>query len=169
VELYLLEGDLRVNGAQLGRGDYCAVPAGIVLDDMASLGGCQFLLLRPGFSEMDTGAEGSVASELVIVRSAEGAWLPGPVPGVTVKPLFTDPIRRTETYLVRARPGSYLPRHRHVAADQTFFLDGDGRMGTLVLEAGDFYRAEAGTVHDVSWTEQGCLCITLASISDAAE
>lgn len=170
VELYLVEGDLLINGELLGRGDYCAVSAGTVLDDMESPGGCQFLLLRPNFSGMGRGAKGSFgSSELIIVRAAEGTWLPGPATGVAVKPLFTDPVRRTETYLVRAQPDSRLPRHRHVAADQTFFLEGDGRMGTLVLEAGDFYRAEAGTVHDVSWTQRGCLCITLASISDATE
>lgn len=39
-------------------------------------------------------------------------------------------------------------------------------MGTLVIEAGDFYRAEPGTVHEVSWTDRGCLCLTIASISE---
>jgi anti-sigma factor ChrR (cupin superfamily) len=170
MELYLIEGDLLVNGERLGPGDYCAAPAGTVLHDMESPGGCQFLLLRPDLCEAGKGTEGGFgASTLIIVRAAEGTWLPGPAAGVTVKPLFRDPARQTESYLVRAEPGSRLPRHRHVGPDEAFFLEGDGRMGTLVLEAGDFYRAEAGTVHDVSWTARGCLCITLASVAGVAE
>jgi ChrR-like protein with cupin domain len=167
VELYLVEGDLHINSEILCNGDYCAAPAGTAFDDMVSVGGGQFILLTPDHTEMWTKEQGRPSSSnLVIIRAAEGSWLPGPADGVTVKPLFTDPARGTATYLVRAHPGSHLPRHRHVTADQTLLLEGDGRMGTLVVEAGDFYRAEPGTVHDLSWTERGCLCITLASISD---
>ncbi len=144
------------------------MPAGTSLSNPVSPSGCQFILLLPDRSAMGTEGEGCASSStLVIVRAAEGTWLPGPAEGVTMKPLFNDPQRGTATYLVRADPGSRLPRHRHVTADQTYLLEGDGRMGTLVIEAGDFYRAESGTVHEVSWTNGGCLCITLASISEA--
>jgi anti-sigma factor ChrR (cupin superfamily) len=169
MELYIVKGDLVVNGERLSRGDYCAARAGTLLTDMESRHGCEFLLLghEPGM-EIDQ-ERGVTSLNVIVVRASEGPWLPTPGPGVTVKLLFVDPIRRTETYLIHARPGSRMPRHRHVTADQTFFLEGDGRIGTMLLQAGDFYRAEAGTVHAVSWTDWGCLCITLASISDAAE
>jgi anti-sigma factor ChrR (cupin superfamily) len=169
VELYIVEGDLLVNRERLGSGDYCAAPAASVLHDMGSRDGCEFLLLKPDRQSVAEEERCAASSNLIVVRAAEGNWLPTPARGVTVKPLFTDPLRRTETYLVRAEPGSRMPRHRHVTADHTFFLEGDGRMGTITLEAGDFYRAEAGTMHEVSWTERGCLCLTLASISDVAE
>jgi anti-sigma factor ChrR (cupin superfamily) len=169
VELYVMEGDLLVNHQRLGSGDYCAAPAGTVLHDMGSRDGCEFLLLKPDRQSVAEEEGCAASSNLIVVRAAEGSWLPTPARGVTVKPLFTDPLRRTETYLVRAEPGGRMPRHRHVTADHTFFLQGDGRTGTIILEAGDFYRAEAGTMHDVSWTERGCLCITLASISDVVE
>ena len=169
VELYVVKGDLLVNDERLGAGDYCAAPAGIVLKDMESRDGCEFLLLKPDRQRAAEEEKCADSFNLIVVRAAEGIWLPTPAHGVTLKPLFTDPLRRTETYLVRAEPGSRMPRHRHVTADQTFFLEGHGRIGTISLEAGDFYRAEAGTIHEISWTERGCLCITLASISDVAE
>jgi anti-sigma factor ChrR (cupin superfamily) len=169
VELYIVDGDLLVNHERLGRGDYCAAPAGTAFKDMESRDGCEFLLLKPDRQRVAEEEERAASFDLIVVRAAEGSWLPTPARGVTVKPLFTDPLRRTETYLVRAEPGSRMPRHRHVTADRTFFLEGDGRMGTVSLEAGDFYRAEAGTMHEVSWTERGCLCITLASITDVAD
>lgn len=168
VELYLIDGELRLQGEVLVAGDFCAVAAGTILSDMVSPDGCHFIMLRPDRDEAEPADQGDFSpSNLVIVRAAEGAWLPGPAEGVTVKPLFNDPERGTATYLVRAEPGSRLPRHRHVTADQTFLLEGDGRMGTLVVEAGDFYRAEPGTVHEVSWTDRGCLCLTMAAISEA--
>lgn len=167
VELYLIDGDFRLNGELLVAGDFCAVPAGTNLSHIVSPSGCHFILLRPDRAEAETADQGDFfPSNLIIVRAAEGSWLAGPAEGVTVKPLFNDPARGTTTYLVRAAPGSRLSRHRHVTADQTFLLEGDGRMGTLVVEAGDFYRAEPGTVHEVSWTDRGCLCLTIASISE---
>ncbi|WHZ16323.1 MAG: hypothetical protein OJF52_003172 [Nitrospira sp.] len=167
VELYLIDGNLRLNGELLVEGDFCALPAGTNLSHMVSPGGCHFILLRPDRAEEETADQGGLPfSSLIIVRAAEGSWLAGPAEGVAVKPLFNDPVRGTATYLVRAEPGSRLSRHRHVTADQTFLLEGDGRMGTRVIEAGDFYRAEPGTVHEVSWTDRGCLCLTIASISE---
>ena len=167
VELYLIEGDLRLNGALLRAGDFCALPAGAPLSDMVSPSGCQAIMLRPDHAgEAPADHEDPSPSGMIIVRATEGTWLAGPAEGVTVKPLFNHPVRGTATYLVRAEPGSRLSRHRHVTADQTFLLEGDGRMGTLVIEAGDYYRAEPGTVHEVSWTDRGCLCLTMASIAE---
>jgi hypothetical protein len=42
-ELYLLEGDLVIDGETLGAGDYCAAPAGAAHGDATSRGGCTFL------------------------------------------------------------------------------------------------------------------------------
>ena len=166
VELYVVEGDLLVNSERLCTGDYCAAPTGTLLNDMESRSGCEFILVKPD-REVETEEEiGAASFSVMFLRASDGSWLTTSAPGVTVKPLFTDPARRTETYLVRAKPGSRMPRHRHVTADRTFFLEGDGRTGTMILEAGDFYRADVGTVHEASWTERGCLCITLESISE---
>ena len=168
-ELYVVRGDLLVNHEWLGLGDYCMAPAGTVFRDMATRCGCEFILLRSdrGREIKEDACAGS--SDVIVVRASDGEWLTTPVRGITVKPLFTDPVWATQTYLSRALPGSRMPRHRHLTADHTLFLEGDGHVGTMVFEAGDFYRAEAGTVHEVSWTERGCLCLTLASISDVAE
>ncbi|HJR75819.1 MAG TPA: cupin domain-containing protein [Nitrospiraceae bacterium] len=169
VELYIVKGDLVINGEQLSAEDYCAAPGGTLLNDMESRTGCEFILLRPERGPEIDQEKGATSFNVIVVRALGGTWLPTPGPGVTVKPLFVDPVRRTETYLIRAQPGSRMPKHRHVTADQTLFLEGDGRIGTMLLEAGDFYRAEAGTVHEVSWTDGGCLCITFASIAEFAK
>jgi quercetin dioxygenase-like cupin family protein len=170
VELYIVKGELVINGEPLSQGDYCAAPAGTMLNDMESHNGCELILLRLERGlEIDHERGAMTPSNLVVVRASDGTWLPTPASGVTVKPLFLDLVRRTETYLIRAQPGSRMPKHRHVTADHTFFLAGDGRIGAMLLEAGDFYRAEAGTVHEVSWTDSGCLCITFASIVEFPE
>jgi anti-sigma factor ChrR (cupin superfamily) len=36
----------------------------------------------------------------------------------------------------------------------------------VVLRAGDFHHAEAGTAHDVNWSEGGCVLLAVLSKED---
>ena len=44
-----------------------------------------------------------------------------------------------------------------------YMLGGTARLDGQSLEAGDFYRAAAGTAHEVSWTETGCAFLLITS------
>jgi len=61
------------------------------------------------------------------------------------------------------RAGSRLPRHRHVTLEQSYMLEGDGHVAGQVLQAGDYYWVAADSVHEVAYTEGGCLFLLLAS------
>lgn len=100
---------------------------------------------------------------LVFVRASEGEWQKTGIEGVTVKRLFVDPVRRSVTMLVRMEPGTVIPRHRHVEAEELYMLEGDGHIAGHVLRAGDYAQAEAGSIHDVTYTEGGCLFLLLSS------
>ncbi len=159
-ELYMLGGDLMVEGQVLRAGDYCAAIGQTVHGTTYSEGGCTFVLHA---SEQDQIAEEGQAerpqSGLVFVRSTEGAWGPGPAEGVERRRLFSDPASGTSTYLVRMRPG----RHERVSAEQVYMLEGDGHVSGIALQAGDYYRAATGTVPDVSYTERGCTFLVISS------
>lgn len=163
-ELYLLAGDLTVEGQVLRAGDFCAAIAGTVHGEVSSEGGCTFLLSA---SERDAVVEESGAeapqSGLRFVLAAEGGWRDGGAEGVTIRPLFSDPARRNLTALVRMQAGSSLQRHRHVTVEQSYMLEGDGHVAGQVLQAGDYYRLAAGSVHDVAYTEGGCIFLLLDS------
>jgi quercetin dioxygenase-like cupin family protein len=163
-ELYTLAGVLTVADQVLQAGDYCAVPAGMVPNITSGAPGCTFLLLA---SEPETShgavAVGESAAGLMCVHAAARAWQQSGINGVELSPLFTDATHHTMTALVRMAPGARLPRHRHVTDEQFYMLEGDGHVQGQVLQAGDYYLAAAGTVHDITYTEGGCLFLLLAS------
>lgn len=97
------------------------------------------------------------------VRASEGAWRDGPTDGVAMKPIFSDPARQAYTSLVRMRPGTRLPRHRHLTTEQVYMIEGDGHVTGHVLGPGDYYQMPAGSVHEVSYTEGGCTFLLIAS------
>jgi anti-sigma factor ChrR (cupin superfamily) len=89
------------------------------------------------------------------------------IAGIRVRRLAVDPLAGRVTMLVRMAPGTAYPAHRHGGAEECFVLEGDVRVGEgLHMRAGDFQRAEAGSVHPVQTTDGGCLLLIASSTSD---
>jgi anti-sigma factor ChrR (cupin superfamily) len=110
-------------------------------------------------------AEAPKAS-MLILRSDEGGWEETSIPGISVRRLSIDPARRTVTMLVKMAPESSYPSHRHAGSEECYVLEGDLVVGEHQMRAGDYQRAEAGTVHEVQSTRQGCLLFILSSLHD---
>ena len=104
---------------------------------------------------------------LYTLRAGEGAWEETGIDGIDVRRLFVDEANNRMTAMFRMAPGtSYVP-HRHDAAEECYVLDGDLHVGEeLVLHAGDYQRAEAGSLHGEQWTEGGCLLLITCSLHD---
>ena len=102
---------------------------------------------------------------LQVVRKLEGDWQ-FVCEGVQAKRLYADPSRDIVTMLIRMEPGSSYPPHRHGGAEQCLVLEGDLHVGDVVLHAGDFQAACTESVHDVSWTQDGCLLMIISSQHD---
>lgn len=164
-ELYLLSGDLTVEGERLGAGDYCAAASGTIHSETASSDGCTFLLVTSERDEVlsDRAVPGVLAAGLTFIRAVEGHWRPGVVSGVEMRRLYSDQLRGTTTALVRVAAGTGLPAHRHVTAEQLFMLSGDAHIGGETLHVGDYYQAPAGTSHDVTHSEGGCEFLLISS------
>ena len=163
-EFYLLEGDLTVGGQALRSGDYCAATTGSVHGRAHSVNGCTFILVASAPDELADTADGvGSAAGLVIVHASEGTWRDGPAAGVAIKRLFIDPTRETMTALVRMQAGARLPPHRHVTTEQLYMLEGDGHVAGHVLGPGDYYHIAAGSIHDVTSTDHGCLFLLISS------
>jgi anti-sigma factor ChrR (cupin superfamily) len=96
------------------------------------------------------------------VRRNESAWLPYEVPGVDVKPLFTDRDTGRTTVLLRMAPGTRLPAHHHHDVEQCLILKGDVRFGELVYEEGDFVVMDKNTVHPEIHSISGTLLLLVA-------
>ena len=84
-------------------------------------------------------------------------WEPSGFPGVWNKVLYEDPSGR-RTILTRFEPGAKLPRHRHVALEQTFILEGSLVDDDGECTAGNFVWRRPGSVHR-AWSPNGCIGI----------
>ena len=166
-ELYMIDGDLTVDGRRLQSGDFCATPHGSIQGSIHSEAGCTFLLLSVEQNAPAAAATDLRGSGFTVVLASEQTWHPSRAPGVATRRLFVDPVRATTTAIVRIEPGASLPRHRHLSSEQFYMLTGEARVDGEVVRAGDFYHTAAGTSHEVSWTENGCTFLLIASRVDA--
>lgn len=88
------------------------------------------------------------------VRAAEGDWQPF-LPKVQLKRLLQE--GDTLTYLLRLEPGAIIVPHEHPQDEECIVLEGEARIGDLVLRAGDYHVAPQGVPHDAVRSESGAL------------
>ncbi len=99
---------------------------------------------------------------LTFIRASEGNWR-GIAPGVTAKLLSFDPTSRRATTLLRFAPGTSYAPHRHTAVEELYVLEGGCSIAGREMAIGDYHRAEAGTVHHDTSTDDGCLLLVISS------
>jgi quercetin dioxygenase-like cupin family protein len=96
----------------------------------------------------------SEISQKVTVRADEGSWIKFEK-GVQIKLLFSDPANQTVTTLLRMRPGSVIPRHKHIGVEQCYVISGDMVVGDTQYTAGDFFVAMPDTIHETITSANG--------------
>ena len=101
----------------------------------------------------------------VTVAADQGEWIPV-VEGVEKKSLFVDAALGTESFLLRLAPGAAVPAHAHAVTEECVMLEGEMRIGDLLLRAGDFHAVSAGASHPVIFSETGGLLYVRGEIRD---
>jgi hypothetical protein len=153
VEIYVLEGELEVNGIKYTKDNYTFWPSGYLRDTTASKEGCVVLALFDGFHQPILGAapDGHFREDKLITKLDVYAmeWQTGVAGSVTSKPLspdiFTkklrvDPETQEQTFLYSALPHHAPPpimkgKFGHPMIEELFVLSGEytfgdvGRMG----------------------------------------
>jgi quercetin dioxygenase-like cupin family protein len=158
----VLEGGLQMDDLDLGPGDYHRSPAGSRHGRIGSRqGGLAYLR---GTSLGDTagvlgellggllpGAGGRSAT--VYAADPEG-WEPV-APSIRRKVLTADgPLA---SYFCRLDPGAELDGHGHAGDEECMMIKGELFLGDLLLQAGDYQLAPAGTAHGRIATDVGAL------------
>ena len=108
-------------------------------------------------------AAGAMAP-LVTIRSDEGEWHPV-LPKVSMKVLLRA--RDSLTYLLRLEPGAKFPPHDHPQTEECIVLEGEARIGDLVVRAGDYHAATAGCPHGLLASERGALLFLRGAVPSA--
>jgi anti-sigma factor ChrR (cupin superfamily) len=75
---------------------------------------------------------------------------------------FSMASRRT-TALLRFAPGASYAPHRHTEMEELSVLEDGCRIAGREMTVGDYHRAEAGTVHRDTSTDDGCLLFVIFS------
>ena len=100
------------------------------------------------------------SNEVVSILASDGEWQEQN--GIQLKRLYMDKTTGIATSLVRMPPGSALPVHQHLGVEQFYVLEGDCTVAGQKLGAGDYHRAEAGTIHETTYTVEGTLLLLIA-------
>jgi anti-sigma factor ChrR (cupin superfamily) len=87
--------------------------------------------------------------------------------GISCKLLSVDAETNRVTMLVRLAPGTDYPPHRHAGVEELYLVHGELMIDDKTLYAGDFIRAEAGSVDHRVWSVTGCTCVLITSTKDA--
>jgi anti-sigma factor ChrR (cupin superfamily) len=103
---------------------------------------------------------------VMIARPGEMTWIAGELPGVFLKVLFNDTGRGYTTAMVRMTPGTHYPSHKHAGVEELYLLEGDLSVDDMAMQAGDYCRGEAGSIHKEIVTENGCLFVVTSSHQD---
>lgn len=98
-------------------------------------------------------------------RAADAAWQPLGE-GVDFRLLHADAERGTMTAFVRLRPGATFDAHDHPTTEECLVIEGEIRIGSHHLVAGDMHVADGGTRHDTTRSERGALLWVRAALPD---
>ncbi|HXV47189.1 MAG TPA: cupin domain-containing protein [Candidatus Binatia bacterium] len=102
---------------------------------------------------------------LVYIHANDGKWIEAE-PGIFAKILNLDTERRRVTALVRMQPGSAYADHRHLGTEEVLVLEGSCYCGGRLLRPGDYHRAEVGSIHLDTRTEEGSLMLITAPLQN---
>ena len=102
------------------------------------------------------------AGGLMFVKASEGVWQEI-APGISAKVLSLDQKSRRTTALLRVAPGARYAPHRHTEAEEFYVLEGGCSFEGRELGPGDYHRAEAGSVHMDTSSDDGCLLLVMSS------
>jgi len=103
---------------------------------------------------------------LVYIHANEGNWIEAE-PGIFAKILNLDSERQRVTALVRMAPGSAYADHRHLGTEEVLVLEGSCYCGGRLLRRGDYHRAEVGSIHLDTRTDEGSLMLLTAPLQKA--
>jgi anti-sigma factor ChrR (cupin superfamily) len=106
------------------------------------------------------------AGGLRFVRGQHRPWEPTPIEGIEVRPLWQDAEQGRRTTVVRLAPGAEYPAHRHAGVEEIYLIEGDLVVSGVPMQAGDYCRAAAGTVHEGVRSPNGCLLLVSLSVHD---
>jgi len=146
-EWLVLAGDITLGSVTLAARDYHVTPAGHATPACASTQGARVFL-----RESDAAARAGDTS--LTVRDADGGW-PDYAAGIQRRVLWQRDGQAALLY--RAQPGAQVPHHSHGHDEECLMVQGELFLDDVLLQAGDYQLAPAGSAHQTTSTDTGVI------------
>lgn len=141
-EFLVLQGSVEIDSEALAPRDFLLLPAGNA-PRLISLEGAQVFMRE---------ADAAVAAQRTLVRDAEAGW-PEFAPGIRRRVLWSAAGQAALLY--RADAGASVPEHSHGHDEECLMVQGELFLDDVLLQAGDYQLAPAGTGHRITETDTG--------------
>lgn len=146
-EWLVLQGSARVGDTTMERHDYRLAPAGQAAETVASESGARLFLRESALPAF-------VADTAFTVHDAESDW-PDYAPGIRRRVLWQH--EGQAALLYHAEPGASVPMHSHGHDEECLMVQGELFLDDILLQAGDYQLAPAGTGHCITETDTGVI------------
>ena len=103
---------------------------------------------------------------LMTIHPTEGEWQPFS-PKVSIKILRRDV--HTQSYLMRLEPGAVVLPHVHDQDEECMVLEGEVRIGQVIVRQGAYHLAPRGLAHEPIHSEHGALLFLRGAIPAARQ
>ena len=160
--IFVIEGALSDEFGTVWAGNMGYRPNGCV-HTVGSKQGATVLALISGGVEAATETGSAPPSQVFTLSDI--AWSEA-LPGVRLKPVWSDVATKRRALLVRFEPGATLPPHRHVGDELIFLIEGSNADESGEVATGDMNYRPNGCVHTVT-TKNGAT--VLAFVTGSAE
>ena len=121
----------------------CSVTAGDLASTLPPAPVAPPLTLRSRLMAFVAG-ERETGRDMRVIKGGFGEWVPGAVPGSSVKQLDGN-----RTFLLRLEPGIAFPPHEHShGAEQCLVVEGSATAAGVAMETGDFISMPHGSYHE---------------------
>ncbi len=152
-EMLIVTGSVLMGDHDLGLRDYRVLPAGQLDAAWVSDRGALVFLRESVLSPAIAGSETETETETVVL-DADAGW-PHYGPGIRRRVLWQRDGMAAMLYHVD--PGSSVPLHQHGHDEECLMVQGDLFLNDLLLQAGDYQLAPAGTSHHTTSTDTGAV------------
>lgn len=98
-----------------------------------------------------------------LIRQQDQEWINLPIKGAKWLELSARKEDGFVMSIIEVAPGSEFPEHEHHGVEMAYILEGDLEADGLLLNAGDFFRADAGTHHGTHVSPNGCRALIVTS------
>lgn len=158
-EWLLLRGSATLGDEDRGERDHHVDPAGAPRLALSSSEGC-WLYLRESLRESsrkplrESTQPGAATDQSFTLRDAEAGW-PAFVPDIRRRVLWQHGGQAALLY--HADAGARVPQHRHGHDEECLLVEGDLFLDDVLLQAGDYQLAAAGSGHRITQTDTGAV------------